>query len=85
MTLSDWQNYVLGYSTKGVDEKKSEAIIREWIGIYAKEASAAIATLKDMEPSDGADQTHGEKLGTLLKRWRQIEGLCQQALEAVSC
>lgn len=85
MTHSDWQNYILGHSTKGVDEKKSETIIREWIGIYAKEASAAIATLKDMESSDGADQTHGGKLRILLKRWRQIEVLCQQALEAVSC
>lgn len=85
MTHSDWQNYILGHSTKGVDEKKSETIIREWIGIYAKEASAAIATLKDMESSDGADQTHGGKLRILLKRWRQIKVLCQQALEAVSC
>lgn len=85
MTHSDWQNYVLGHSTKGVDEKKSETIIREWIGIYAKEASTAIATLKDMKSSDGADQTHGGKLGILLKRWRQIEELCQQALEVVSC
>lgn len=85
MTHSDWQNYVLGHSTKGVDEKKSETIIREWIGIYAKEASAAIATLKDMESSDGADQTHGGELRILLKRWRQIKVLCQQALEAVSC
>lgn len=85
MTHSDWQNYVLGYSTKGVDEKKSETIIREWIGIYAKEASAAISALKDMESSGGADQTQGGKLRILLKRWRQIEVLCQQALEAVSC
>lgn len=85
MTLSDWQNCVLGCSTKGVDEKKSETIIREWIGVYAKEASTAIATLEDMEFSNGADQTHGDKLRYLLKRWRQIEELCQQALEAVSC
>lgn len=79
MTPNDWQNYVLGYSTKGVDDKKTETIIREWIKAYSKEAGATIAKLEGM-----TSETDG-KIGMLLKRWKQIYDLCQQAVEAVSC
>ena len=84
MTRRDWRNYVLGHSTKGEDAKKSESIIREWIEAYAKEANATIAALETME-SNPADQTHNGKIEMLLKRWKQISGLCEQAMEAVSC
>lgn len=81
MTQKDWQNYVLGYSTKGVDDKKTETIIREWVKVYAAEASTTIAELEDMESSDETDG----KVEMLLKRWKQIHGLCQQAVEALTC
>ena len=83
MARSDWLNYVLGYSTKGVDARKSESIIRKWIKVYAKEASTTIAALETMESNP--DLTHGGKVGMLLKRWKQISGLCERAAEAVSC
>ena len=84
MARRDWRNYVLGHSTKGEDPRKSESIIREWIKAYAKEANATIAALETMK-SDLADQIHGDKVEMLLKRWKQISGLCEQAVEAVSC
>lgn len=84
MTRRDWRNYVLGHSTKGEDAKKSEFIIREWIKTYAKEANATIAALETME-SNPTDQTHSGKVEMLLKRWKQISDLCEQAVEAVSC
>lgn len=84
MTRRDWRNYVLGHSTKGEDARKSESIIREWIKTYAKEANATIAALETME-SNPTDQTHSGKIEMLLKRWKQISCLCEQAIEAVSC
>lgn len=79
MTPKNWQNYVLGYSTKGVDDKKTETIIRKWIKAYAGEASTTIAKVGDM-----TSQTDG-RIEMLLRRWKQIYDLCQQAVEAVSC
>ena len=84
MARRDWRNYVLGHSTKGEDPRKSESIIREWIKAYAKEANATIATLETMGSKLG-DQTHRGKIEMLLKRWKQISDLCEQAVEAVSC
>lgn len=85
MTRRDWRNYVLGYSSKGVDARKTEDIIREWIKGYAKEASTAIDTLEGMKGSSEVEGGLGGKIDMLLKRWRQIDGLCRQALETVSC
>lgn len=81
MTPKEWQNYVLGYSTKGVDDKKTETIIREWIKAYGEEANTTIAKLGDIRSSSETDG----KVEMLLKRWKQIYDLCQQAVEAVSC
>lgn len=82
MTPKDWQSYVLGYSTKGVDDNKTVTIIREWIRAYSEEAGTTIAKLEDMKLKSG--ETDG-KVEMLLRRWKQIYELCQQAVEAVSC
>lgn len=82
MDLDDWRNYALGYSTKGEDANKTAAIIKDWITVYANEAQTTISLLKDAA-SDEKDPNNQGKLEYLLKRWRQIEGLCTKALEGV--
>ncbi|KAI9927979.1 hypothetical protein MW887_002831 [Aspergillus wentii] len=84
MTRRDWRNYVLGHSMKGVDDNKTQATIQEWIKIYAKEADRKIATLEAMK-SSGENQIHSGKIDMLLKRWKQIKHLCDEALKADSC
>ncbi|KAL4906894.1 hypothetical protein BDW74DRAFT_176495 [Aspergillus multicolor] len=83
MRPEDWQNYVLGSSTRGVDAKKSEDVIRGWIHAYMDEADQAIDGLKDSRFSvEEEDQGRHQML---LKRWMQIRDLCRIALETVSC
>ncbi|KAL4783013.1 hypothetical protein BJX76DRAFT_270176 [Aspergillus varians] len=84
MSLEDWQNYVLGYSTRGVDAKKSEDIIRGWIRTYIEEADLTLDELGNLESSRIGQEQQG-KVQMLLKRWRQIKDLCGEAFEAVSC
>lgn len=84
MAVEDWRNYTLGYSTKGFDAKRSEAIIREWITTYANEADTVITALEKTR-SQEVDQKDRDKVELLLKRWKQIKSLCDQALQAVSC
>ncbi|GIC86574.1 uncharacterized protein Aud_002948 [Aspergillus udagawae] len=84
MTRRDWRNYALGYSTKGCDAQKSNAIIQEWILAYAKEADTTIAALEALGSKE-MDQKYTGKVSTLVRRWKQIKGLCDKASEAVSC
>jgi hypothetical protein len=84
MTRRDWRNYALGYSTKGCDAQKSNAIIQEWIRAYAKEADTTIAALEAFSPRE-TDQKYTGKVSTLLRHWKQIKSLCDKALDAVSC
>ena len=81
MPLRLWQDYVLGYSTDGVDEKMSAAVIRGWIGVYIKEADEAVARLEDLYIAQTEDQG---VIRMLLKRWRQIRALCEEAIDRVS-
>ncbi|TQB68964.1 hypothetical protein MPDQ_002472 [Monascus purpureus] len=85
MTRKDWRNYVLGISTKGVNAAKSLSIIQGWIRAYMKEADKTLAALNlKQESSQGSDEDRG-KLEMLLRRWRQIRVLCDEAFKAVSC
>ncbi|RAK92629.1 SET domain-containing protein, partial [Aspergillus costaricaensis CBS 115574] len=81
MPLRLWQDYVLGYSTDGVDEKMSAAVIRGWIGVYIKEADEAMARLEDLYIAQTEDQG---VVRMLLKRWRQIRALCEEAIDRMS-
>ncbi|KNG85878.1 putative SET domain-containing protein [Aspergillus nomiae NRRL 13137] len=83
MSLEDWRNYVLGYSTKGADEKKSEAIIQGWIRAYSNEADTVITTLEE-KGSSQTDQKDQQRAKMLKKRWTQIRDLCAKASKAVS-
>ncbi|KAL4953216.1 hypothetical protein BDW69DRAFT_8518 [Aspergillus filifer] len=83
MPLQDWQNYVLGYSTRGVDAKKSEDVIRGWIRRYIDETDLTIEELVNLGLSE-INQGDKDKVQMLLRRWRQIKDLCSIALENVS-
>ncbi|KAL2853907.1 hypothetical protein BJY01DRAFT_232081 [Aspergillus pseudoustus] len=82
MSLEDWQNYALGYSTRGVDAEKSAKVIREWIGTYIEEASANIDEL-EKRGYGNIGQKHEERSRMLLKRWVQVKDLCLKALDEV--
>ncbi|RAL10564.1 uncharacterized protein BO97DRAFT_393889 [Aspergillus homomorphus CBS 101889] len=84
MTLKDWQNHVLGYSMKGVDEEKSASVIRNWINTYIGEADTTIRHLESL-PSAGDDQLRPEMAQMLLTRWKQIRHICLRALDAIPC
>ncbi|KAB8236807.1 uncharacterized protein BDW43DRAFT_225415 [Aspergillus alliaceus] len=84
MPLEDWRNYVLGYSTKGVDEKKSEGIIQQWIRAYLGEVDKTFTAL-EKTGSGQAELKDQQKIKMLMKRWTQIRDLCAKASEAVSC
>lgn len=88
MTRRDWRNYTLGRSTRGVKASKTESIIREWIKTYMNEADTTIKALdlsKALKSTlDMNDENRG-KLQMIMKRWRQIRELCEQALMSLSC
>lgn len=79
MSRRDWRNYVLGRGGQHSlpDPKKTNAIIRRWIGTYAKEADVTIVILEKMLDDDDKVRT---KVSMLLRRWKQIKGLCEQAM-----
>jgi hypothetical protein len=83
MPLQDWQNYALGYSTRGVDAEKSANVIRKWIGTYVEEANANIDELLEKRGSGNMDRGDEERLRLLIKRWSQVKDLCLRALEGV--
>ncbi|KAL2866034.1 uncharacterized protein BJX67DRAFT_152820 [Aspergillus lucknowensis] len=80
MSLEDWRNYALGYSTRGVDAQKSQNVIRGWINTYVEEANATIDELKRLEPGKVGREADG-RVQMLLKRWRQVKDLCLKALQ----
>lgn len=83
MNEEDWRNHVLEGSTKGVDEKKSEAIIKGWIRTYAAEADATMKSLQTAMQSNAMVQAHRQKAEMLLRRWNQVKATCENALKAI--
>ena len=83
MEEEDWRNHLEG-STEGVDEKKSEAIIRGWLKTYVDEGEATINELRGAMESGALPKTHHEKAETLLRRWKQIQSICESASNALS-
>lgn len=80
----DWRNHLLEGSSRALDERKSEAIIRDWIRMYGKEADAVMAALRTAMASSAWIKAHRQKAEMLLRRWEQIKNLCESAVEAVS-
>lgn len=83
MKEEDWRNHVLEGSTKGVDEKRGEAIIKGWLETYRTEADAAMNTLRAAMESDSGVKAHRQKAEMLLRRWAQIFLICESAAAAV--
>lgn len=83
MKEEDWRNHVVEGSTEGVDEKQSEAIIKEWIQTYRAEAETAMNALQAAMGSDAVVQTHRQKAEMLLRRWTQIKDICESAARAI--
>lgn len=80
MKRQDWRNYVLGFSTKKVNAKKTEAIIQGWIQTYAKEADTTIAALE----SSNEHRMYPRESSVLFKRWGQIKCLCDEVIRSMS-
>ncbi|KAF7717287.1 Uncharacterized protein PECH_007566 [Penicillium ucsense] len=83
MSEEDWRSHVLEGSTKGLDENKSETIIKGWIRTYAAEADAAIASLQQAMKSHAVVKAHRQKAETLLRRWTQIKSICESGLASI--
>lgn len=83
MSEEDWRNHVLEGSTKGLDEAKSETIIKGWIRTYAAEADAAMVSIREAMQSHAVMRAHRQKAETLLRRWSQIKSICESALVAI--
>ena len=90
MTRTDWQNHILGISTRGVDAMRTNAIIRGWIATYLQEADEMIAMLEKMrtarkENTQNKNEgiTDNGRLEILLARWYQIRKLCEDAVQAL--
>ncbi|KAJ5210385.1 hypothetical protein N7472_000524 [Penicillium cf. griseofulvum] len=84
MKEEDWRNHVLEGQTQGLDESRSEATIKRWILTYAAEADATITALQKAMELNTTVQVHRSKADMLLKRWRQIKDLCENAVKTVS-
>ncbi|OJJ43428.1 hypothetical protein ASPZODRAFT_944827 [Penicilliopsis zonata CBS 506.65] len=83
MTRRNWRNYVLGHSTKGVDARKTESVIRGWVKTYSNEAKTTITALEALR-SNEENVPFSSNIDMLLKRWKQIEWLCNNTAEAIS-
>lgn len=97
MTRTDWQNHILGISTRGVDTMRTNAIIRGWIVTYLQEADEMIALLEKMRTTreenthmdgelvgnENGGTTDNGRLEMLLIRWYQIRKLCEDAVQAL--
>ncbi|KAJ5116414.1 hypothetical protein N7456_000762 [Penicillium angulare] len=84
MDYKDWTNHILKGSTKGLDENKSEGIIKGWLGAYVSEADITMTAIRAALESNGVIQSHHEKAEVLLSRWAQIKDICECASVAVS-
>lgn len=83
MELEDWRNHVLEGSTDGVDENKSQAIIKGWLSDYLAETEVALETIKVGLQSNLDFMANRDKVITLQRRWEQIKATCEGAMEEV--
>jgi hypothetical protein len=94
MARHRWRDYILGYSTRGMDSRKTASVIRGWIEMYLKESNVTIEILENMlakrvstpqrASKAASDEWDKERITMLLGRWNQIKQLCQDALHATS-
>lgn len=82
MSRKDWRNYISGRSNKGLDPEKTAAIIRDWINVYLKESQTGTEGLQKALSGQSGDPAYTARMSAILKRWNQIQCLCEDALSA---
>lgn len=60
---------------------KVSNILRGWITVYLDESKSNINTLEEVQLS--ASPVDKGRIGVLLRRWYQIQALCEDALKAI--
>lgn len=81
MDRQDWREYVAGASEKGLDARKTADIIGGWVAKYLQECEVTINCLSEGSTESEAEK---EKLDSILARWKQIQQLCETAVNAVN-
>lgn len=75
MSRRNWRNYIQGRGAPP-NPVKANTIIRDWIDVYHKEATATMAKLEELL-SKGKDSLEQGKIKMLIGRWEQIKRLCE--------
>jgi hypothetical protein len=85
MTRQQWRDYARGY-VQAKDLHKITNVLHRWIDTYLKESIMKIKILEEMQmkQQSSSQDEEKEKIGTLLRRWNQIKGLCENTLTALS-
>jgi hypothetical protein len=86
LSSTDWRNYVLGYSTLGVDAAKTNSVIRGWIEEYVKEAKVTMGLLDDLlkRKRRAREERDEARIETLMVRWEGIKALCGTVIEGLN-
>ncbi|KAL2819180.1 hypothetical protein BJX63DRAFT_382647 [Aspergillus granulosus] len=88
MSPEDWQKYVNGEieTQQAFSLQDTGRIICEWIQEYLKQSAFAVDAAKGvlMTAEEGSEKSTKEKLDLILSRWKQIQQLCENALESTS-
>ncbi|KAL4889503.1 hypothetical protein BDV59DRAFT_116587 [Aspergillus ambiguus] len=83
MTREAWKAYVENGSPVSGTEKSTN-LLNRWIGVYVQESNIVISIIQSMlhriQP-EADREGEKQKLELLLKRWKQIQQLCQTALD----
>ncbi|KAL4931982.1 uncharacterized protein BDV17DRAFT_301531 [Aspergillus undulatus] len=83
MSRQNWRDYLGGDAEEGFDEEKSASVIRDWIEEYLRECSVTFDALTKASKNTN-DDSEKEKLGLMLARWKQIQQLCESAIENIT-
>ncbi|EED13908.1 hypothetical protein TSTA_101480 [Talaromyces stipitatus ATCC 10500] len=75
MSRRSWRNYIQGHGIPP-NSAKVNAIIRDWIDIYLKEANVTLEKMEEifLKEKDASKQS---KIKVLIGRWEQIKQLCE--------
>lgn len=86
LSLTDWRNYILGYSTLGVDARKTDAVICGWIETYIREAEVTMVLLGDLLKSKQRTEEERNKarIEKLMLRWKGIKALCEVVIKRLT-
>uniref|UniRef100_A0A093VS94 Ribosomal N-lysine methyltransferase set11 n=1 Tax=Talaromyces marneffei PM1 TaxID=1077442 RepID=A0A093VS94_TALMA len=75
MSRRNWRNYIQGCGAPPIPVKVN-AIIRDWVDVYLKDATETMAKLEEMLSRE-KDSLAQRKIKMLIGRWEQIKQLCE--------